>query len=323
VLPTGFTLVELLVVIAIIGILIALLLPAVQAAREAARRSQCANNLKQMALGVHNYESAYRRFPIGYGILQAPCCAGNTLPYEWTFANRLLPYVEEQALYDMLDYRQSPGGPWTGLSAANQTVVSAQIATYLCPSDPGAPSPFISTACESAGSGAGGEQYGPYGRLSYLGNLGLGKMEDPARLTNQRMQGVFWYNWGARISDIADGTSSTMLLSEVIVGVGCTIRGVHSYDEGVVYMHSYTPNDPTPDQERWCSGMDPPQAGCVNISITNMVLHTARSYHPGGVQSATCDGAVHFMAETIDLGTWQALGTSKGQEVISAASANL
>jgi hypothetical protein len=203
------------------------------------------------------------------------------------------------------------------MTPQTQAVVSAQVPVLLCPSDPGAPIPFISSACAFAGSGAGGEQYGPYGRLSYAGNLGIGRMEDPARLTNSRMTGVLWYNWGARPKDITDGTAQTMLMSEMIVGIGCTIRGTHSYDEGAVYMHNYTPNDPTPDQERWCSGMDPPQAACVSISTPNMVLHTARSYHPGGALSAGCDGSVHFIAESIDLPTWQALGTSKGAEVIS------
>ena len=312
----GFTLVELLVVIAIIGVLVALLLPAVQAAREAARRSQCSNNLKQVALGFHNYESAHRQFPFGYGYQTGPPSTGIGYGTAWPWCPRLFPYVEQQALYDMTDFTVNCGFAWSTLTTQMQTVISAKIPTFLCPSDPGTEQPMQSGGpgagpCASIGSGAGGQQFGPYGRMSYAGNLGVGQME-----TDPRQAGVLWHNWGAKMAKIHDGTTHTMLVSELIVGKDCTIRGVHSYHEGPVYMHDHTPNDRTPDIVRWCSGTDPAEAPCTSINPFAMVLQTSRSYHTGGVLSAACDGSVRFVAETIDIATWQALGTSDGREVI-------
>ncbi len=100
--------------------------------------------------------------------------------------------------------------------------------------------------------------------------------------------------------------------------MGCTIRGTHSYDEGPLYMHHYSPNDTTPDQVRWCSDADlvSPQAPYIKITNQNMVLHTSRRHHPGGVTLGLCDGSVRFISETISLGVWQAIGTPDGGEVV-------
>ena len=317
----GFTLVELLVVIAIIGILIALLLPAVQAAREAARRAQCSNHIKQIGLAFHNYHSSYKRFPLGYGPMvvaygsgqsQPPGCGGG----EWAWPLRLLPYMEQTAISEDIPWDVNYSGH---PSDTYNYIAAAQISCFHCPSDPGAEDPFNHDgACSSTPDRM-------HGRMSYGGNFGIGPQEGTIvsgladRQPDERVRGVLSHNWGARFGDITDGTSHTLLLSELIVGVGCTIRGTHTYDEGPLYMHDYTPNDLTPDEVRWCSDHDKvsTRAPCTQITKQNMVVHTSRSYHPGGVNAGLCDGSVRFIAETIAWEVWQAAGTPDGGEVIS------
>ncbi len=326
----GFTLVELLVVIAIIGILIALLLPAVQSAREAARRLQCTNHLKQTALAVHLYHDANRQFPPGYGYFNTPY--GTHSHQEWPWCVRLFPYMEQASLAEIM---QSYWGYASGSTGAKPApllpVYETAIATWQCPSDPTASNPFnVNRQCGSSANNAS------YARISYAANLGIGPMEGtivPASKlltglsSSERVEGVFGVNRGARISAITDGTSNTLMLSELICGGECTIRCVQVYDEGPVFMQDYTPNDLTPDLTRWCDSADANQgpAPCAPGSGTygggilgsnfNKVVHTARSRHPGGVGAAMCDGSVQFVSESVALRIWQSLGTPAGGEV--------
>jgi len=307
--PTSFafTLVELLVVIAIIGILVALLLPAVQAARNAARLSQCMNNAKQLALAVHNYHINWNRFPMGYG------WAGNSTGHqpengsqgvEWTWCNRIFPYVEQANVYDAIDWTINGSGYGT---PSQRPFIGAQIEIFHCPSDIGAPTPWESPSTPDW----------KMARISYGGNFGFGPLENSSASDPPKIEGVFGRNYGARLSHLSDGSSNTIMISELISGLDITIRGTHSYDEGPVYMHNYSPNDPTPDLVRWCSGNDPPQVGCIEITTKNTVVHTSRSYHSVGVTVGLCDGSVRFVSDSIDLDVWHALGTPKGGETNS------
>jgi len=333
---TGFTLVELLVVIAIIGVLIALLLPAVQAAREAARRTQCINNTKQVALAVHNYAAAHGALPMGYGLLPeggygrgvAEGEAGQTHYAEWPWSSRILAYLEQNAISTKIDWKWNPGNA-QNFPDVIRTVVSARIPAFHCPSDETAKTSFA-----EAGNCYPNDLFPDgFGRISYAGNFGNAEGTNPnnsrleapadegARPGTRRIHGVFGYNHGDKFSQITDGTSNTLLTSELIIGGVCTIRGTLTYDEGPVFMQFYRPNDSTPDIVRWCDSQDKIPgypAPCVDPGLPlNMVLHTSRSMHPGIVVASTCDGATHVINDNIELDVWRALGTPRGEETAS------
>lgn len=328
----GFTLVELLVVIAIIGVLVALLLPAVQAAREAARRTQCTNNTKQVALAVHNYASAHGELPMGYGILPEggygtgiPETPGK--PYaEWPWSSRILAYLEQNAISTQIDWKWNPGNAQNH-PALLRSLVSAKIPGFHCPSDDTANVNFA-----EAGNCYPDNMFPlGFGRISYAGNFGNAEGTNPVnsrleasedgRPGARRLPGVFGYNHGDKFSQITDGTSNTLLTSELIIGGVCTIRGNFTYDEGPVFMQFYRPNDSTPDVVRWCDPQDKlpgAAAPCVDPGLTlNMVLHTSRSMHPSVVVTSTCDGSTHVINDDIDLAVWRALGTPRGDETVS------
>lgn len=310
----GFTLVELLVVIAIIGILVALLLPAVQTAREAARRAQCLNNCRQVAIACHNYHGANGRLPPGYGFFASPPGAGVAAEPEWPWCPRLWPFMEEGAATVTINFSLNPGWAITEILPA----LRVRIPSFECPSDE-----FVAKLWNRDGRCEANEKR--HGRISYGGNFGRGQLEAP-----NRVAGVFGHNYGAAFREIADGTSNTLLTAELINGQGCTVRGLHTYDEGPVVMQDYHPNDPTPDLVRWCDAKDSHttnrQAPCLHasgnrgtLSKLNMILHTARSPHPGGVQVTFCDASARFISDSLDLQVWQAIGTPDGEEIATHA----
>jgi prepilin-type N-terminal cleavage/methylation domain-containing protein len=331
----AFTLVELLVVIAIIGVLVALLLPAVQAAREAARRAQCSNNLKQLGLALHQYHEAMSAFPPGYGFQKSPYGSGlSNNEIEWTWCNRIWPYLEETV---DADWGSLSGVPTTSSPAAVR-IVSVKVYSMRCPSDPSVQTGMNERTQKCFATTT------IYSRTSYAGNAGQGQMEDfitdpttgqketiAQALARKQRQAVFFFNSSTSIAHIRDGTSNTILLSEVIPGGDCTARGSISYDEGPLIMFDYPPNDLTPDITRWCDpedfapnaiapcvkGASPPN-GILGWTF-DMVLHTSRGAHPGGVMTARCDGSVHFMSEAVSSLVWQSLGTPNGKEVIDAS----
>jgi type II secretory pathway pseudopilin PulG len=310
--------VELLVVIAIIGVLVALLLPAVQAAREAARRAHCTNNVKQIGLAMHNFHSARNHFPRGYYWESAP---GDDTDFnrnenEATWVYYLLPYLEETSVSDRTD--KTRGFGFAVVDGTNETVIGKTLATFVCPS---------------------GEQAEPwnkaYAKGSYVANNGIGPMRDSTTsdipverpvprtsLMSTSTAGVFFLNSDMKAGKITDGTSHTAFVSEIrmvaeteqITRVWAKedFRGALHYPEGPLYHHNYTPNSLVPDGVRTGQCVDLPAAPCVE-AYTNWrpreLMLTARSYHVGGVNLLLGDGGVRFVDDSIDLISWQALCT--------------
>ena len=287
----GFTLIELLVVIAIIAILIALLLPAVQQAREAARRSQCKNNLKQLGLALHNYHNSHLTFPPGV-IQQAD------LGEQWTWPFHLLPYIDQGPLYNQLNTNHYTGG-----CTYNGSVMGTQLPALLCPSDTPA-----------------NNNWTCYALINYLANTGVGIVRKETVPTHN--VGVFYQQSKTRIRDITDGTSVTIGLSEIITVAGTDndMRGVWCYAEGPFYQHDWTPNTSIPDEIRTdrCDNTDPaaPCTGAYTNHATRAMRMAARSRHEGGVHSLLMDGAVRFISENINLQTWQNLGLYDDNNVV-------
>ena len=308
----AFTLVELLVVITIIGILIALLLPAVQAAREAARRMQCTNNLKQIGLALHNYHDAHNVLPFG---------AGYQIAMTGTWATFILPYMELQGLYDTIDFRSDMGG--TKNAAAAMTVLPA----FACPSDPIAASPILTDRIQ--------ENMPPYGSnpvtamgLWYPACIGPTTPDyclyssDPAAC-----QGCNYGNWpggfctAAKLtgeacfsgmfgrstvcvcfSMVKDGLSNTLMVGETLPSqnqyncVFCNDRPVASTHIPLNTMADMT--------------IDP--SGLAYVRASGF-----KSMHSGGVNFAAGDGSVHFLSETIDYLLFNRLGSRNGGETVS------
>jgi len=315
----GFTLIELLVVIAIIAILIALLLPAVQQAREAARRTQCKNNLKQLALALHNYESSHRVFPPG----------GLGFPFVWSAHAQLLPFVDRGNLENLLNYDVPPlnafnFGSFDAIEVQkNDDAAKLRIPLLVCPSDKDA----------VPGSAFGGISY-PASAGSGLNGAGA---SDDGGISNA--DGVIFSQSKTRFRDITDGTSNTICFGEQLLGDGQDVAPAGGdYRNRVVELSMGTQTTPVacdPDAApawsgqrgaKWINGhladtmynhWYGPNANlpdCHN-GFHNFALVSARSAHTGGVQVALTDGSCRFISENINLDIWRALATRSGGEV--------
>jgi len=280
--PSAFTLVELLVVITIIGILIALLLPAVQAAREAARRLQCANNFKQVGVALHNYHAALGCFPPGQFDPGFGAAKYNNAPQYFGWAVYLLPYLEQHALYDMLDW-----SVYYGLGK-NKTVTATVIAAYLCPSDPQAgeriwecsavPSPDVAMT-DMCGVADSVHMYiGPC--LPYDFPL---------------VNGIFGGNAPCTIADIRDGTSNTLMVAEVTGGGAGTYLGRPWAGYNLVDTHNGINGVNTVPGNSYSVYRDGPA-----------------SFHPGGCNFLLADGSVSFLSQNIAQNLLAALTTRDG-----------
>lgn len=301
---SGFTLVELLVVIAIIGILIALLLPAVQAAREAARRSQCSNNLKQIALGVHNYMDTHKTFPPGIvdtdPALGSPVGeAENRNGLAWSAL--ILPFVEQGTIYDQVKTETlSCGRNWARDYAGSDDMIPVAeqvIASYNCPSD----------TMKGVNTKRKFQNISP-GKTNYIGNSGSSAAMD--------QRGVFWAGSEIEFRDIRDGTSNTAM---VVERTGSTEIGSAScegqpcnWDAGL-----WIGSRPIGSAVTWHTGLNLTDVCSYGgRNATYMINRSNRTWgatwgngsdHPGGLQWALCDGSVDFVSETIDMLTYQYL----------------
>lgn len=334
----GFTLIELLVVIAIIAVLIALLLPAVQQAREAARRSQCRNNLKQMGLAIHNYQDNNKVFPFGKG----PSYAGAPVYARWSQHAMLLPYLDQVPLYKRIRFTAPPDTPgmggviafmpaFTSPGGVNTAASTQTIPMFLCPTDSTPTAP---------------------GQNNYVGNQGgwlCDRSDAPGAATDvspsEVQTGVFYYLSRVNSADVRDGLSQTAFFSErrrgngipdpksdlFVIPAQTTLAATYST------CMSINPLLATPLTSKWgyswvmgenCCAQYNHVAGPNTVScagtgftgtMTNMAMQvSASSHHPGGVHVMMGDGAVHFGNDKMDLNVWRAVGSRKSRESVAS-----
>ena len=329
-LPRGFTLIELLVVIAIIGALVALLLPAVQAAREAARRIHCVNNLKQIGVALHNYHSAVGSFPVGFLFTAGPVPATTSpLQYRWSALAQMAPYLEQPALYDALNfdfpvaYKPTGGpSPFWPFYPANTTAMATTVASFLCPSD-GAPPPMAGSGpvnyvfCSGSGAG-GGDAAGADGAFILGPAMSLADLTDGSSHTaasSEQLLGLAGPYSQTTPSPIPYPASRAMarMAAGPLTDAGCATapfgwllnKGAGWWDGNylnTLYNHREPPNS----------------AGYDCITYHNPGWKAARSLHPGGVNLLLCDGHVAFATDSVDRNVWRALSTRSGGETTSS-----
>jgi prepilin-type N-terminal cleavage/methylation domain-containing protein len=332
-LDCAFTLIELLVVIAIIAILIALLLPAVQSAREAGRRVQCVNNLKQIGLAIHNYVESRGSLPIGQG----PEPYGTY--FGWSSLAMMLPYLEQNPLYASINF-DIPDGSAPG-TPANLTAQDAKLNGFLCPSD--------SDRLTS-----------PTGHNNYVGNTGAGPDANGATPSGvicgskMYLTGPYFDSTVIQLQEITDGLSQTVAFSECVTGIGLYNDGQSadsqnppgsvlrlgnlSTDSEEVYSiciasNPHAANAPlaglyslgsfwhigTSNATRYNHVMPPNTWSCTENNSDSDGAHTASSRHPGIVNALLTDGSVRSVKSTVSRFVWRALGTRNKGEVISAS----
>ncbi len=317
----GFTLVELLVVIAIIGILVALLLPAIQSAREAARRSQCTNNLKQMGIAAQNYAATYKGLPMGLGTTENHVRKGARFVKEGLFTE-LLRYMEEQAIYDKIEFNYYL--PPVKLYY-NDPVRDIPVAAYICPDWPdsrimpqtavGAPLYEYQWGAVLTYSGVGGVVYA--GERVIRNSSGFGDLPfNGAFVAEEGRVGLTTFLQGERrkLSQITDGQSNSFMVGE-FVHRNCEAGRITEEAPGNVrpyYLSGY------PDAAYQYKVLDNGPNTCVTRLDTPFNYLPMGSYHPGLTMFVKVDGSVHVVSNDIDIKTYQSLGTVSGNEVIAA-----
>ena len=332
----AFTLVELLVVIAIIGILVGLLLPAVQAAREAARRMSCQNNIKQVILACHNYESAMKQLPPAW---TKPAMTGDG----WSAQARILPFLEAISLAQAIDFSGGYKGSKIRVDGIDRPIASYRVPTYLCPSETN----------DRLRTGANGEAI--HYPISYAYSAGKWFVYDSENRNGQNVgEGMFTPDRGRKFRDCLDGLANTLAFAEVkawspylrdsaitgnmttpsmesqICGYGGSLKTQTKHTEwvdGRVHQTGFTTTF-TPNKKIICLNN---LGNEYDVDFTNFregksatspvprtyAAVTSRSYHTGGVTVALLDGSVRFITDSIDRDLWQGMSTRNGREVIA------
>jgi prepilin-type N-terminal cleavage/methylation domain-containing protein/prepilin-type processing-associated H-X9-DG protein len=348
----GFTLIELLVVIAIIGVLIALLLPAVQAAREAARRTQCVNNLKQIGLALHNYHDVQGAFPMGSGQCQYWPVNTYLSKNGLSIHASILPQLEQSAIYNAINFSfgiedGSTNMPWP----IQSTAAIAQISAFVCPSDQYA-GDFISNS---------NSYFGSVGTTTYYVSQASTVWPIAGSMAGLPSTGLFAYGLSYRIADIIDGTSNTIAFCESTVGNPNSAQG--QINIGLVLPNgslaaaqmlnaqlnpapvitaintcnqAWVNKSASVDAQRgknWIHGsmaftlfntIATPNSAewtyCSDQTGSSSTFSEADSYHPGGVNTLMADGSVKFIKSSINRVNWWALGTRSGSEIVGSDS---
>jgi prepilin-type N-terminal cleavage/methylation domain-containing protein/prepilin-type processing-associated H-X9-DG protein len=332
----GFTLVELLVVVAIISILIMLLLPAVQAARESARRTQCANNLRQLDMAMLHYVGANKFYPNAGGPAPDPVPDGlHGYPSDFSPLSRLLPYFEQTSLQKLIDFTIFMGHPGRDdLPEALRPAAATAVSVFLCPSDPEKPV-HVSTAPSGAHLDVAGSNY------AMNGGSGMDGVFHPGMGTSD---GLCYVNSEIRIRDIRDGTTHTLAFTESLRGP-CDTLPADSVPDIQVYRAKAPANTAAAEAAEagglsaisasgwdgsrlsvWLRGTIPagpvmngrftPNANLPDITSGSAKITAARSRHRGGVNAGFCDGSVRFIENAIDAATYHALWTRAGRESV-------
>jgi prepilin-type N-terminal cleavage/methylation domain-containing protein/prepilin-type processing-associated H-X9-DG protein len=308
-LASGFTLVELLVVIAIIGVLVALLLPAVQAAREAARRTQCLNHMKQWGLAIHNHHDTHGRIPYGSTNDAHPNKRKTWVMHVW-------PFIEANNLADQGDPNAAFYVPPYTIAGTLNGLCGQPLKIYYCPSD---------------GKGFKLQSQGTYQRVrgSIVINWGKALYDDTSATGTAAMSttnhGPFFHDTGNRskpglvkLRDITDGTSNTLMLSETLMALVKTDndwRGDIHNDDGIFRFHTVTtPNSTAADLISSTTFFTPNNDPLMPVALGSPQRAAARSRHPAGVNVTMCDGSSRFITNSISLTEWGALGTMAGGE---------
>jgi prepilin-type N-terminal cleavage/methylation domain-containing protein/prepilin-type processing-associated H-X9-DG protein len=324
---SAFTLIELLVVIAIIAVLIALLLPAVQSAREAARRAQCVNNLKQLGLAMHNYHDVNNALPLGRTLQ-----AGKYRPFSQQA--RILGYMEQNNAFNSLNFNLS------SYDVSNATGASISISSFLCPTDT---STQIPTGQVLAGFGWGAVNYRANEGTSVAMWYGADDVDNVNNGIVAPPNGLFYSDELIKLASVTDGTSNTAAFSEHVIGdfsnsIATDISdsfapGTHPLNSDDAYTMCLATNVNDLNNQGysnvgapwiygyhsttsyWHSG-PPNSRSC--MFPPRRISTTANSRHPGGVNLCLADGSVRFIKSTVNVQTWRALGTRNLGEVVSA-----
>jgi prepilin-type N-terminal cleavage/methylation domain-containing protein len=301
----GFTLVELLVVIAIIGVLVGLLLPAVQAAREAARRMQCSNNMKQIGLAMHNYHDTFRVFPYGWD------------NRGMTWSGHILPQIEQASLYETLIFQESGPGNWAYNGGPNETAAGTYLAAFRCPSmavpehidNSGIPERVPASYRASAGTKATSDDAGS----TLPGTISMESLDQ---------DGIFYACSKTRFRDILDGTSNT-----IMIGESYTKPDFGKDGQAMDYWYIGSPQSDPCGCNGGTGGTEFSEVAGITISPINAIVRAPLmsgqlmelafgSYHIGGAHFLKCDGSVQFLTESLEQNVYKALGSRDGHEVL-------